>query len=96
MTTRTHRETVTFHHPFTLSGTDGVQPAGSYTVETEEESIESVSFLAYRRVGMTIFVPLRPGLADSVQSISLDARELELCLARDQAASRDVAPVGAG
>ena len=32
---------VTFTHPFNLSGVDEVQPAGTYTVETDEELLES-------------------------------------------------------
>ena len=37
MTVRTSRKTVTFRQPFSLSGIDEVQPAGTYTVETDEE-----------------------------------------------------------
>src|ERR1700724_632699 len=37
MTVRTTSKTVTFMHPFSLTGTDEVQPAGTYTVETDEE-----------------------------------------------------------
>jgi hypothetical protein len=35
MTVRTTSRMVTFTHPFNLSGVDEVQPAGTYTVETE-------------------------------------------------------------
>ena len=38
MTVRTTSKTVTFMHPFSLTGTDEVQPAGTYTVETDEDS----------------------------------------------------------
>ena len=61
MTLRTHRETLTFAHPFTLSGVEDVQAPGSYTVQTDEELLEGLSFLAYRRVATVIFVPLRHG-----------------------------------
>ena len=40
MTVRTTSMTVTFVHPFNLSGTDEVQPAGIYTVETDEELLQ--------------------------------------------------------
>jgi hypothetical protein len=50
MTVRTTSKTVTFMHPFNLSGTDEVQPAGTYTVETDEELPEPASFPAYRRI----------------------------------------------
>ena len=41
MTVRTTGRTVTFVHPFNLSGTDEVQPAGIYTVETDEELLQA-------------------------------------------------------
>src|SRR5947209_2852295 len=50
MTVRTTSKTVTFIHPFSLTGTDEVQPAGTYTVETDEELLEPSSFPAYRRI----------------------------------------------
>ena len=47
--TRTRTMTVRFAEPFTLTGLEREQPAGTYTVETGEELIPSVSFAAYRR-----------------------------------------------
>ena len=58
---RTRRETVTFARPFRLRGVDEPQPAGAYTVETDEEPIEGLSFMAYRRVATVIFLPLARG-----------------------------------
>src|SRR5215213_12022669 len=55
MTLRTHRETLTFAHPFTLSGVEDVQALGAYTVQTDEELLEGLSFLAYLRVATVIF-----------------------------------------
>ncbi len=40
--------------PFVLPGVDGLQPAGTYDVDTDEESIDDVSFLAWRRVATMI------------------------------------------
>ena len=56
MTSRTTRKTVTFRHPFVLSGVDGTQPPGVYDVDTDEESLESLSILGYRRVATFIQV----------------------------------------
>jgi hypothetical protein len=50
MTVRTTSRTVTFVHPFNLSGKDEVQPAGTYTVETDEELLQASSIPAYRRI----------------------------------------------
>jgi len=85
MNTRTKQETAIFTHPFTMDGVDGVQPAGSYIVQIEEEVIESLSRLAYRRVETSMLVPLRPGSSSSVQSILIKPRDLEDALARDRA-----------
>lgn len=73
---RTTRGTITFAHPFSLDGIDGVQPAGTYVVETDEDLIEGLSFIAYQRVATTIYLPLASGGA-SVQAIRVDPRELD-------------------
>src|SRR4029450_1160131 len=57
MSTRTTRTTVTFHKPFTLSPVDGPHPAGTYQLEAEEEQVEVVSFGAFRRTTMLLFLP---------------------------------------
>ena len=74
---RTTRETVTFDHPFALGAVDGLHPAGTYTVEIDEDLIEGVSFLAYRRIATTIYLPLRYGGPGSVQAVRVDPRELD-------------------
>jgi hypothetical protein len=50
VTVRTSKKTVTFLRPFVLSAINEEQPAGVYTVETDEELLEGISFPAYRRV----------------------------------------------
>ena len=57
---RTTRESITFDHPFSLTAVDKLQPAGTYAVDIDEELIEGLSFLAYRRVATTIYLPLHP------------------------------------
>jgi len=58
MTVRTTSKTVTFMHPFSLTGTDEAQPAGTYTVETDEELLQPSSLPAYRRIA-TLLRPER-------------------------------------
>jgi hypothetical protein len=60
MTGRTTSRTVTFMHPFNLSGVDEVQPAGTYTVETDEEQLQTLSVPAYRRTSTLMRLPARP------------------------------------
>ncbi len=77
---RTTRESVTFDRPFSLRAVDGLQPAGTYAVDVDEELIEGLSFLAYQRVATTIYLPLRPGGSGSVQAVTVDPRELDAAL----------------
>lgn len=57
MTIRSRREAVTFKHPFRIRGIDRLLPAGTYDVITDEESIEGLSFAAFRRIATMIMVP---------------------------------------
>jgi hypothetical protein len=73
---RTTRESITFDRPFSLTAMDKLQPAGTYVVDIDEELLEGVSFLAYRRVATTIYLPLVQGNHGSVQAIRVDPQEL--------------------
>ena len=57
MPERTTQSSVTFLHPFSLAGLDGVQSAGTYTIDSVEQTLDNLSFVAYRRVSTTIVVP---------------------------------------
>ena len=59
MTARTTSKTVTFMHPFNLNGMGKMQPAGTYTVETDEELLQTSSFRAYRRISTLMRLPAR-------------------------------------
>ncbi|HET6621915.1 MAG TPA: hypothetical protein VFG64_18400 [Dongiaceae bacterium] len=88
MTTRTIKSTVTFKSPFSLSGFDGEQPAGTYSVETDEELLEGVSFPAYRRMATMMQIEpasLSPGGA--LQVAVIDPQQLKAALAMDAAHS---------
>jgi hypothetical protein len=85
MDRRTSRRTVTFARPFSLRGIDGVQPAGAYLVETDEELIPGLSFIAWRRVASLMFLPSRPGGSVPGRIATIDPLELEAAQARDAA-----------
>ena len=86
MIVRTSKTTETFKRPFNLGEIDEVLPAGVYTVETDDELLDGLSFLAYRRV-LTLFHlhPSRshPGL---FRTLTIDPKELDAALMRDQMA----------
>ena len=82
MTVRTTSKTVTFRHPFNLTGTDEVQPAGTYTVETDEELLQASSIPAYRRIA-TLLRRERTTGAVLTQIVEPNPVELAGALARD-------------
>ena len=98
MTARTRSETLTFHRPFVLTGIDGVQPAGRYTVETDEELLPTMSSTAYRRLATWFRLPAlasegrpAPGLT---QAVPVDPIELSAVLARDAMPIWEIAVAG--
>ena len=81
MDERVTSRAVTFVRPFSLSGIDGELAAGSYTIETVEEPIAGLSFLAYRRVSTAIVLSANGGR--SRQIVTIDPQELAAAEARD-------------
>ena len=75
--TRTSRHEIDFIHPFALKGYPEPFPPGHYEVETEEEQIESVSFLAYRRIATLLYQQGRDGEAIISRSFTVDPRDLD-------------------
>jgi hypothetical protein len=84
MTIRTTSRTVTFTHPFTLDGMAEEQPPGTYTVETDDELIESARIPAYRCISTLIRVPGRRSSAPGYL-VDIDASDLAAALEKDAA-----------
>lgn len=90
MTMRTTKSMVTFTQPFNLAGFDGEQPAGSYSVETDEELLEGVSFPAYRRMATMMQLDARArGSSGVLQVAVINPDELAAALAADAARNPD-------
>ena len=83
MSTRTKRSIVHFSAPFELAGIDEMQPAGDYAVDSDEEPIEGISWLAYRRVATFIHLPATASSSPVGRMIAVDPAELESALQRD-------------
>lgn len=75
---RTTHKSVTFLHPFALSGIDEKLEAGTYDVETCEELIEGLSFIAYRRVSTTIGLAASGYGYGARQVVAIDPLDLEV------------------
>ena len=80
MTVRTSCMSVTFTRPFAVIGMDEMQPAGTYTIETDEELLEGLSFPAYRRIATSIFLPAQPGGLILGQVAQIDRGEVDAAL----------------
>jgi len=79
MESRTTSKLVTFRRSFTLSGLDGVQSPGIYTVRMEEEMLDTLSFTGWRQTGC-IIVLHRDGVEEHA---AIDSQELREVLVRD-------------
>ncbi len=79
---RTTKSRVTFRAPFSLRGIDGVQPAGSYDVDTDEEAIEGNGHTVYRRVATILYLTSH----GVTLSCTIRPDDLAAALARDAAA----------
>ena len=85
MAGRTTRTSVTFSRPFSLTDVDGIQPAGTYRIQTVEVTPDDLSVPAYRRVSTTIDLPPVGVAGSKRQVIAIDPLELEAALERDPA-----------
>ena len=83
MPERTTSSLVTFLHPFSLAGIDDEQPAGTYTVETVDELLETLSFVAYRRLSTTIELPAAGSGTCQRQVTEIDSADLAQAQERD-------------
>jgi hypothetical protein len=91
MTRRTSTETITFLHPFRLSGVDDVQPAGPYLVETDEELLQTLLSPGYRRVSTFIRLAGTPGSNELGRIVDIDPTELAAARTKD-AREHEMAP----
>ena len=94
MKTRTSDKTVTFRRPFVLAGLDELLPAGDYSVETEEELVEGISYAVFRRTSTLLLLHAEAGLPHLARALTIDPAELEAALERDSAHDEvhDLAP----
>ena len=81
MTVRITSERVVFTRPFVLSGFEQVEPAGTYLVDTEEESFDELSFLVWKRLATVIHITH----GASVEYVRIDPEDLRKALVRDAA-----------
>jgi len=83
MANRTTQTVVCFSAPFLLPSFDAPEPAGNYRVDHDEESIEGMAWLAWRRVGSFIHLPAIGAQGSMRQMAPVNPADLEAALSRD-------------
>lgn len=83
MLIRTKRQSIAFNKPLNLKVAGRALPAGSYEVITDEELIEGLSFAVYRRVSTKILVPGALPAHNSIEMLTVDAKDLDAAIAID-------------
>jgi hypothetical protein len=97
MLTRTSRKTATFANPFRLKCLDRTLPAGAYSVVTDEELIEGLSFPVYRRTSTMMMVPQgEHGSSSAIEMIPINPDDLKSALERDNAGPGDASKPNSG
>lgn len=89
MITRTTTRTVSFRRPFLLTDFSELAPAGAYLVDTQEEQLDSLLSVSWRRVSTT----LRMRCRGATEFRSIDPQELDEALLRDVAQDEPAPPV---
>ncbi|SIT56694.1 conserved hypothetical protein [Mesorhizobium prunaredense] len=84
MSGRTTHSIVHFEAPFMIGGLDGQLPPGDYDIDHDEELVDGISWLAWRRVATFIHLPARTVKSQTSQLVAIDFAELETALRRDQ------------
>jgi len=88
-TTRQSSTTVTFLRPFILDGFEQLQPAGSYTVDIEEELLDTLLSPVWKRISTT----MRLRRHGALEQVLVDPEQLKEALARDAAQQEPATPL---
>jgi len=84
---RTTQKVVCFKSAFSLPGFDAPQPPGEYFVDHDEEPIEGVSRIGWRRVATFIYLPAISARWSRQQMVPIDPAFLAAALEQDQVQS---------
>ena len=83
MTIRTTRAVASFKDPFSLRAIEGIQPSGDYNVYFEDELIQGLSRVAYRRVSTILQMPSISSPQEESRLVSINETDLRVALMKD-------------
>ena len=84
MTIKTTHTSVSFAEPFTIGNIEEIQPPGEYIVIADDELIEGISRIAYRRVATLLQIPRISAPQTTSQLVSVSAAELDAAQMKDR------------
>lgn len=84
MTTRTTRSTVRFSSAVALPGLDEPLPPGDYLVDNDEETIDDLSRIAWRRTGAFLHIPAVGSGSPTRQLLPIAPAALDAALEKDR------------
>jgi hypothetical protein len=93
MTTRTTTRLVTFRKTFSLAEVDRTLPPGDYRVDIDEDLIDGLSFVAWRRTSTIIHLPAQSHPAGWSESVIIDPQNLQQAQDRDAGEMQASAPL---
>ncbi len=76
---------VMFRHPFQLPGMTEPQPAGTYSITTDQEELRGKSFTALRTIGAFLEVPALGRRAIETRQVPICLDDLDACVIADRA-----------
>jgi len=80
---------VTFQRPFSLDGFEEIQPAGSYTLDIEDELLDTLLSPVWRRTSTA----LRLSRRGAIEQVPVDPEQLKDALARDAELQQPATPL---
>lgn len=80
MKSRTTRKTILFMEPFSLRGCGQTLEPGVYLVETDEELLEGLSFVAYQRTKTFIHLHSSLGRPGTSRTLSVSGDDLDTAI----------------
>ncbi len=87
MGVRSTESLVCFSRSFEVSALDAPQPPGTYRVLVDEEQLEGLSFVAYRRVATMLCIPAIEASSSLRQVVLVDPVELAAAIGADVGAT---------
>lgn len=89
MLTRTIEDRVIFKNPFKIPGTNKLIPSGSYRINIMQELLEGLSFVAYRKTAIILYIPINNSQSEE-RSIIFEPKDFDTLIQGDKISKTDL------